>query len=187
MPTPTIQSQAVLQNSSNGWVDLYKFDASSLGGSIYYFSPQCYQDGTLLSFGGQSYNCFPLGIQTLQTHATTSALPRPQITLSNVNGTLMAAIANENDLVGAIITYWRTKEQYCDAGSTPDSTQFYGPQQWKIIQKTDHSNISVTWDLAIPLDVPNLMFPIRQVLKNSGINPGTQSVYFPGVQPYQTQ
>lgn len=196
MTIPSIQSQLALMHSSDGIVDLYRLDTSSFGGSIYYASPQCYIDGSYISFGGQSYTCFPIGIQTLETHATTSALPQPTLTLSNVGGFLMAAIAGENDICGAILTHWKTKVSYLDGGANADSTKFIGPQNWKIFQKTAHTNTQVNFLLASPLDLPGMQFPVRQILKNPGINAGPlnnsspagpTAIYFPGVQGYQMQ
>jgi lambda family phage minor tail protein L len=172
MTAPSIQSQLMLMHSSDGMVDLYKLDTTATGGSIYYFSPQCYQNGSLVSFGGQDYNCFPVGLETIEAHATTSALPQPTLTVSNVGGTLMAAIAGQNDLIGSTLTHWKTKASYLDAGANPDSTKFIGPQIWYLFQKQAHTNQQVQFLLTCPIDRPGLQFPIRQVMKNAGICPG---------------
>ncbi len=172
MTTPTIQSQLMLLHSSDGMVDLYKLDTSPSGGAIYWFSPQCYQDGTLVSFGGQSYDCFPIGIDTLETHATSAALPQPTLTVSNVGGTLMSAIAGQNDLIGSKLTHWKTKASYLDAGANPDSAAFIGPQIWYLFQKSAHNANFVQFKLVCPIDRPGLQFPVRQVMKSPGVCPG---------------
>jgi len=184
MPTPSVASQLAIMYSSDGMVDLYELDCSSFGGSVYYFTPQCYQDGTAIYFGGQIYTRLPIGIESLETHATTQSLPQPILSISNVGGLILGAVNSLGDLVGAKLTHWKTKVSYLDGQANADSNKFVGPQIWYIYQKTVHNNTLLQFSLSSPLDRPGMMIPVRQVLKDAGINPGI-SVYFPGVSPYR--
>lgn len=186
MTTPTIQTNTSVLHSSDGFVDLYVLDASNLGGSVYHFSPQSYSDGTLLSWGGQSYQVMPIGIDSAELMAKPTTLPRPTLTISNVGAPLISAIVALGDLVGAKLIHYRTKVSYLDGQANADTTRYQGPTIWYIFQKVVQTNQTIQFALASVLDRPGLMFPIRQVLKDPNINP-PDGIYFPGVQPYRIQ
>ena len=177
---PTIESKLTVLHSSDGLVDLYTLDTSNLGGSVYHFSPQCYSDGSFLTWGGQAFTLLPIGIDSLEQKAMSTDLPQPQLTLSNVGGPLLSAVVALGDLVGATLTHWKTYVSYLDGQANPDTTEFWGPEVFTIFQKTNHTNQSITWTLASPLDRPGFMFPIRQYLKYANVNPG-DGIYFPGI------
>jgi lambda family phage minor tail protein L len=185
MTTPAIKTELAVLHSSDGLVDLFCLDASALGGSVEYFSPQCYSDGTLLSWGGQAYQLVPIGIDSLEKKATNSQLPQPSLTISNVGAPVLAQVVALGDLTNAKLTHWKTKVSYLDGQANPDTTKFIGPEVWYIYQKTAHNNQMIQWTLSCPIDMPGYMFPVRQVLKYQGINPGPGDTYFPGVSAYR--
>lgn len=183
--TPINQNLSVL-HSSDGMVDLYTLDCSAIGGSVYHFTPSCYSDGTLLSFGGQTYNLLPIGIDALEMKSDGTALPQIAISVSNVGGgPLLAPVVALGDLVGATLTQISTKVSYLDGQSEPDSSQYKGPNVWRIVEKSQHTNQTIVFIGAYTIDLPNMMFPIRQILKDSGINV-PDGVFFPGISPYRT-
>jgi len=185
MSTPIKQNLSTL-HSSDGVVDLYILDCSSVGGSVYHFSPTCYPDGSLYSWGGQTYNLVPIGVDNMELKSDGSSLPQISITISNVGGgPLLAPIVALGDLVGSYLTKYTTKVSYLDGQSEPDTSQFVGPNTWRIIEKNSHTNQTITFIAAYPMDLPGMMFPIRQVLKDPGINP-PDGINFPGVSPYRT-
>ena len=184
MTTPSIQSQLAVLHSNDGMVDLFNLDASAVGGSNFYFSPQCYSDSSLLSWGGQAYSLVPIGIDNLEKNATSADLPQPTLTISNVGAPVLAQVIALGDLVGAKLTHWKTKVSYLDGQANPDTTKFIGPEVWYVFQKTSHTNQSISWTLACPIDMPGFQFPVRQILKYSGINP-PDGIYFPGVSAYR--
>jgi lambda family phage minor tail protein L len=156
-----------------------------MSGSVYHFSPQCYSDGSLLTWGGQTYDLLPIGIDGLEAKASMSELPQASLTVSNVGGSLLSAVVALGDLIGSKLTHWKTKVSYLDGQANPDTTQFVGPYVWYLTQKTSHTNLAIQWSLSMMLDRPGFMFPIRQVVRYPGINP-PDGIYFPGVSPYRT-
>lgn len=184
MPIPSIQSQLAIQYSSDGIVDLYKLDCTAFGGSTHFFSPQCYIDGTPIYFNSQAYTRLPIGIENIETHSTTQPLPQPTLSVSNAGGMILSAVITLGDLIGAVVTHWKTKVSYLDGGVNADPTKFVGPQTWYIFQKSLHTNQLIQFTLASPLDRPGLLLPVRQVLKDAGVNPGIP-VYFPGISSYR--
>jgi lambda family phage minor tail protein L len=183
MPTPTIQSKLAVLHSTDGVVDLFKIDLAVLGGPTFFFSPQCYEDGSNLSWGGQTFNLLPVGMDNLEHKTSNSALPQPTLVISGVNGPLLQYVVALGDITGAAVTHWKTLVSYLDGGANPDTTQFIGPEVWRIFQNTVLSNNQLQFTLSSPLDLPGMMFPVRQILKDPGINPG--GIYFPGVSPYR--
>jgi lambda family phage minor tail protein L len=185
MSTPIKKNLSVL-HSSDGLVDLFILDTSALGGSVYHFSPSSYSDGSLLTWGGQAYNLFPIGIDNYEVKSDGSQLPQVNITVSNVGGgPLLASVIALGDLVGATLTQYTTKVSYLDGQSEPDTSQFIGPNVWRIVQKAQQTNQTIIFVGAFLIDLPGMMFPIRQILIDPSINP-PDGIYFPGVSPYRT-
>src|ERR1035441_420851 len=170
-------------------VDLFLLDCSAISGSVYRFSPQSYSNGSLLTWGGQTYNLLPIGIDGLEAKASGSELPQASLSVSNVGGPLLSVVIALGDFIGATLTHWKTKLSYLDGQTNPDTTQFVGPWVWYIVQKSSQTNQSIQWTLAMVLDRPGFMFPIRQCIRYPDINPDTLNtprLYFPGVSPFRT-
>ncbi len=185
MPTPTVASKNEVLRSPDGLVDLITVDCSNAGGSVYHISPQCYADGTELVWGGQAFQLCPVGINGFETKSISSDIPRPTLFVGNgISGILLAPVTALGDIVGATVTYVTTYASYLDAGSNPDTTQYAARGVWRIAAKTQESNQSIQFDLASPLDLPGMMFPVRQILIYPGINP-PDGIYFPGVSPFR--
>jgi lambda family phage minor tail protein L len=191
MSTPIKQNFTNI-HSADGIVELYILDCSSLGGSVYHFANQCYPNGTLYSFGGQAYSLMPIGVDDREVKSDGTDLP--QVSISVVNGPsggpLLSAIQSLGDLVGATLSQYITKASYLDAGTEPDSSQYIGPNVWRIVQKSNQTNQSISFVGAYVIDLPGQMLPARQFLVDPGINPdpyNTPKLYFPAVSPYHTQ
>lgn len=185
MTTTPINTNLSNIHSSDGIVELYCLNCSAIGGAVYYFANGCYPNGDQYSWGGQVYFPTSVGIDNKEVKSDGTELPQISFTVSNVGGGfLLAAVVSLGDLVGSTLTQWVTKASYLDAGSEPDTTQFVGPNIWKIVGKSSHTNQSITFIGACVLDLPGYMFPIRQFLVDPGIIPGPGNLFFPGVSPY---
>lgn len=182
MTTPTVASKNAQILNSDGLVDLLTVDCSSLGGSIYHLSPQIYEDHTFIVYGGQTYNFSPLKIEGFETKSLATDLPRPTLTISNVNSILLAPVTSLGDIVGAVVTYIVTYGSYLDAGANPDTTQYAARGVWSISAKLVETNQQIQFELSSPLDLPNSYYPIRQYLRYPNINV-PDGIYFPGVTP----
>jgi lambda family phage minor tail protein L len=186
MPGPTVAEQLQVLHSDDGMVDLLDVDASMLGGSVFHISPQCYANGTNLSYGGQAYSLVPFGIDGFETKSGATDLPQPTLTISNIGAPLLAQVVAYGDFVGAKVTWRITHTSYLDDGANPDATKFTSSGVWTVTQKTLHTNLAIQWQLSSPLDLPGMMFPVRQVLRYPGINAG-DGIYFPGVSPFRME
>jgi lambda family phage minor tail protein L len=169
MTTPSAELTNL--NQPSGFVELYQLDCTALGGTVYNFTNNTSPSGGALYFGGIAYTAIP--IQTTGWDFTsTGTTPKPTLTVSNVNKTLLSVVISLGDLVGAKVTRYRTYEKFLDSGSSPDATKFVGPDVFTVEQKTGHNHTAITWQLTSVLDRLGMKLPRRQVLKDKG---------FPGV------
>jgi len=169
MTTPHAELQTLSQNS--GFVELYVLDTTILGGTVYRFTNNVTAVGGSLSFNSQTYAALPI-TTTGWDFTSTGAPPKPTLTVSNVNKTLLSVVVSMGDLVGSTLTRYRTFEKFLDGGASPDGSQFIGPEVYIIEQKIGHNKHYITWQLSSIIDRMGMMLPRRQVLKDKG---------FPGV------
>ena len=167
-------SQDILQPQLGAWVDLYQLDATALGSAVFYFTPAT-NNGADVSFGGQAY--VPLPIDASGFTATgEGSLPRPKLSLSNVNKFLQPYLLSFGYFQGAKVTRIRTLDKYLDGSPTADSTQHTNEQVWYIDQMNSMTKQTVTFTLVSPVDRPGVMLPMRQILRDQGF-PGAGFPY----------
>lgn len=175
MPVPNADLQEL--NQTSAFIELYQLDASLIGGAVYHFTPNAPSGGGNVTYGGIQY--LPMPIQTSGWDFTsTGVAPKPTLSISNINRTLLAAVVSLGDLVGAKVTRIRTFEKYLDDGASPSSTTYIGPDIFFIEQKTAHDNTVMTWQLTSVLDRLGMKLPRRQALRDP--NPLTPEG-FPGI------
>lgn len=178
----TIRAELQLLNQTSPWVEMYILDCSSLGGSIYYFSPSVYTTGTAITWQGQVYTFIPIASSGWEIRGGTAqgggSQPTPTITVSNVNKILLNAVVTLGDIVGAKLTRYRTFQKFLDGQPSANTTEYIGPDVFYINQKISHTHDAISFQLVNPIDSPGKMLPGRQVLKD-GPNP------FPGVLIYR--
>jgi len=166
--------QDVIQPQLGSWVDLYTIDATSLGSSVFHFTPSM-DNGSSVSFGGTVYTALP--IQATGFEGTTSgALPRPKVTISNVNKFLQPYLLAHQYFQGATFARVRTLDKYLDGHPNADSTQQLLPQYWYIDSLDSMTKQQITFSLVSPLDRPNVKLPRRQILRDAGF-PGAGFPY----------
>jgi len=168
MTTPHADLQ--VRHQTSGFVELFKLDATALGGSVYRFTNTPAGPSGVV-FGGVTYTPIPIKCEGWD-FTSTGAPPKPTLTISNVTRTLLSTVISLGDLVGATVTRTRTYAKYLDTGSSPDSSKYIGPEVYIVEQKTGHNNEFIQWQLTSILDRLGMKLPRRQVLKDKG---------FPGV------
>lgn len=170
-----IQGEINKLHNTSGYIELYKLDASAFGGQIYFFTNQVSASGGSISFAGQAYTPLPIFGQGFDV-TSSGTMPKPTISIGNVNKTLLGAVISLGDLVGAKVTRIRTYEKFLDDGATPNSAAYIGPETWIIEQKIQHDKNVISWQLTTQLDRLGFKFG-RQVLKD----PSVKNLYCPGV------
>lgn len=156
------------------YVELFDFDATPIGGSIYYYTntPTGHSTNPLV-WKTHSYYPLPIEVSEYGMKSDGSALSRPTITLSNVNKFMMAAVLSLGDLVGMRVRRWRTFYKFTDGGSAPDPNAYFPVEEHVIVRKMPSSiKTGLVFEMATALDRPGVMLPKRQILRDLG---------FPGV------
>lgn len=117
MPLQTnIQQEIVKLQQDAGFIELYKLDATPIGDSIYRFTNNLSPTGGSLVFGGLTYLPLPI-ISSGWDISAEGVPPKPKLVLSNVQKTLLAAVATLGDLVGCEVTRLRTYTKFLDAAT----------------------------------------------------------------------
>ena len=131
-------------------------------------------------WAGNSYLRFPIQCQGFE-FGTKGTLPRPQISISNIFGTITSIMqtVNEttvgNDLNGAKFTRVRTLARYLDAANftggtnpfgTPDPTAEFPQEIYFLDRKVTETRDIVTWEAQSALDLVNVKLPQRIATKD---------------------
>jgi len=167
-------TQHIQLQATDPIVELFELDCSSLGGSIYRFTPAVTNNLTSIQFGGHTWSPIPIKIEGLSNNAN-EAPSQPTLTISNITLELVGPIIALRDLVGAKLIRYRTFERFLATGSSPDSTALLPKDVYIIMKKVVQNNVNIQWQLASTLDKPSLKIPRRLFLKKD----------FPGLSSYR--
>jgi lambda family phage minor tail protein L len=166
-------------HQTSALVELYDFDATSIGGSTYHFTPYYHEDG-YITFNGVPYSCFPLGSSGWELTAS-GTMPRPTLQVSNVTQTFLAAVISLGDLTGMSVRRFFVYDKNLDGQPGADPSATSRVELYFVEQKLEQTNNHITWQLSSPLDRADFIVPARQYLKdNVGGN-----VYAPGLSRYR--
>ena len=171
--TDTID-QTVLKTTLPAYIELFEIDCTAITGVgvVYYLTT----NHTAVSFGGTTYNPFPLMIEGISNTAD-GAPARPTLSISNLysnTGVLIRFIGSlaflHEDLIGTKVTYIRTFADYLNTASRVSAP----PMKYTIAKKLEHNKMSLKFELRSPLDKERAYLPKRQMLKRDfpglGIN-----------------
>tara|TARA_R100001509_G_scaffold80932_1_gene45574 strand:+ start:2894 stop:3469 length:576 start_codon:yes stop_codon:yes gene_type:complete len=126
-------------------------------------------------WAGNSYLRFPIECSGFE-FGSSGTLPRPQISVSNIFGTITAIIqdvnttTHGNDLNGAKFTRIRTLARFLDAVNftgntnpfgTPDPTAEFPQEIYFLDRKVAENRNVVSWELQSALDLVNVKLPKR--------------------------
>lgn len=170
--------QEIQSFTTSGYVELFDLDTTVIGGStIYRYVPQNFST-TAITWQTNTYTPFPIEATGYEWNGTTTAPPKPTLTISNAHKFLLAAVLSLGDLVGAKVTRWRTFSRFLDGQSDADPSAHFIPDVFLIDQKQTHNKQIIQFTLISPMDRQGLLLPKRQILKDQVSN---SDVYFPGV------
>lgn len=146
-------------------VELFRFDATSVGGSVYYFA-QAANESDGVSFGGVYYPPVDVEFTDMETNGKGS-LPTPHIKIANTNGVFQSLVNTYGDMLGCELRRVRTFRQYLDDGSSPDPTAYYGPDVFRVERKVSENPIFIEWELSSSIDQEGKMIPGRPVIRDT--------------------
>ena len=122
-------------------------------------------------FNGNEYTRLPVQAEGFE-HTSTGTLPRPTLTVSNLDSTMtvLLALVNAttagNDLGGAEVRRIRTLKKFLDGESTADPNAKFPDERWYVDRKANESRDSVTFELASKFDLAGQKLPKRQIVAN---------------------
>jgi lambda family phage minor tail protein L len=105
-------------------------------------------------------------------YSNTGTLPRPTLTISNLDGTmttlllLVNATTPGNDLGGATVKRIRTLKKYLDGETAADPHAKFPDEIWYVDRKASENRDSVSFELASKFDLAGVMIPKRQIIAN---------------------
>ena len=122
-------------------------------------------------WNGNSYVRLPIKADGFE-YSNTGTLPRPTLTISNLDGTMTAllllvnATTPGNDLGGATVKRIRTLKKYLDGETAADPHAKFPDEIWYVDRKASESRDSVSFELASKFDLAGVMIPKRQIIAN---------------------
>jgi lambda family phage minor tail protein L len=149
-----------LDNSLHGSSDVYRFHAGANAAVT----------GNVV-FGGNTYTRIPIKADGFE-FTNTGTLPRPTLTISNLDGTMttLLLLVNTttagNDLGGAEVRRIRTLKKFLDGETAADPNAKFPDERWYVDRKANESRDSVTFELASKFDLAGQKLPKRQVVAN---------------------
>lgn len=157
---------SVAQSAQPGaLISLFSLDTSPLGGGVFYFV-QGTNGNQNIKFNGIQYTPVDIEIDGLESNGA-GGLPTPRIRISNTSGLPQSIINTYGDLVGCQVTRIRTFERYLDDGDEPDGNTFYGPDIFRVEQKTSENPLMIEWELSAAVDQQGKMIPGRVVIRDT--------------------
>lgn len=185
----TVQQQEIVDSAGNADTLLELFDISlpgyAPGGTAgnYYLVNGLDDDGTdQVEFGQKNYLAIPIQLEGIETKAT-GAMARPTLSVANLPvltkskdaqettleeissgtiGNLDVPFESNYELIGTRVTYRQVYLSDCNTG-TASPAQF--PSHTYYVDRIESENaITVTFELASPLDVEGVKIPHRNVI-----------------------
>jgi len=147
-------------NTLHGSTDILRFHAGS----------NADVDGNIV-WSGNSYVRLPIKAEGFE-YANTGTLPRPTLTVANLNGGITAlllgvnATTPGNDLTGAKIKRIRTLKRFLDGETAADPYATFPVEEWFVDRKASETRDVVSFELASKFDLDNKQLPNRQVVAN---------------------
>lgn len=161
---PSIQSVSQ-RLSTSARVTLFKLDLSAIDGGIHYFT-QGAAGGAPIMFGGIPFVPVDVDFAGFDTTGV-GALPQPKMKVANTNGVFQALVNQHGDLLGCIVQRIRTYAEFLDGQPNADPSKFYGPDTFRVEQKSEENPIYIEWELSAHIDQEGKQLPGRVVIRDT--------------------
>ena len=124
-----------------------------------------------ITWNGNAYTRIPVKADGFE-YTNAGSLPRPTLTVANLDGTITALLLGVNDvtagndLTGAKVKRIRTLKKFLDGESAADPYATFPVEEWYVDRKATESRDVVVFELASKLDLQGKELPNRQVVAN---------------------
>ena len=150
-------------------LEFFVVDATALGGAVWYFHNGSNALSAAVVWQGQTYEYLPIEASGFELRGD-GPRPRPLLQVGDVFGVIGALARSTNDLSGATLTRKRTHARFLDAvnfaggvNAAADPASEYPDETWIFDRIRSRDGTQVTWELASPLDLEDVLLPARQV------------------------
>ena len=173
MPQEAVKkvSQEIQNLSPSAVIEMFVLEIGASENEWVYFhagTNQLYKD---IVWQGQTYMALPIEATGFDI-STQGTLPRPKLTIANIQGLFSSLIRQYDDLIGARIVRKRTFAKYMDAVNFPDGNPTADPNVafpddiWYIDKKEQETKYTIQWELASAFDLQGVQLPRRQIIQN---------------------
>jgi lambda family phage minor tail protein L len=154
-------------------IELFEIDTGKYGGQIYRFHAGQVVQGDIV-FNDKTYSAYPIEVEDFEIRGDGS-LPRPKMTLANVDGFVSTLIAGKDDFVGLKVKRIRTFLRYLDEANfidninpfgTPDETAKFPDERYFINRKIVEDKNAIQFELSSELEMESVKLPSRTVYAN---------------------
>ena len=166
----SVLTEAIQSLSPSAEIELFDLDTTYLGGSVLHFHAGTNALGGPVVFAGVTHDPFPIEVTGFESTGS-GALPRPKMSVSNVNGVIGALMRATGDLVGATLTRKRTLAQFLDAVNFPggvnptaDPNAKWPPDVFVVDRKAQEDKNIIVFELCAAMDMQGFQLPARQIL-----------------------
>lgn len=157
----------VLKLAPDSLIELYILDTTVIGSpGIEYFHAGTSESRWPIVFQGITYQPWPIQITGFERNGQ-GTVPKPKVSISNVQGIVSATALMYDDLVGAKLTRKRTFARFLDGSPQADPTQEFPIDIYYVNQKTAENAQIAEFELTTSFDLVGLSLPSRQVVQNS--------------------
>lgn len=168
----TLVPKEIQSLSPTAIIELFELDMSQFNENNYFFHAGTNGLSQAIVWQGRKYEALPIEASGFEV-TTQGTLPRPKLTLANIQGTFSALVHKYDDLVGCKIIRRRTFRRFLDAvnfadgNSEADTAQHFPDDLWYIEQKSSENKYQIEWELASAMDLESVQLPRRQVIQNN--------------------
>lgn len=151
-------------------IELFALDCTPLGGTVYRFHNHTNALAGNLVWQGNVYSAWP--VQATGFAITTSGpMPRPTLKVGNLGGLIGVLVRQYGGLKGAKLVRKQTLARYLDAvnfpggvNATADPNAHMHDEWWFVDRQAERNRLTVTFELASPLDLAGTELPRRQII-----------------------
>jgi lambda family phage minor tail protein L len=158
------QEYAALQ--TDALIELYIIDLSKV--SVYpnpqeklYITNGLDKDRSNLEYDGNEYTPVPVESEGFEINST-GAMPRPTITIGNVDSGFNDLLKAYGNLLGAELTRYQVFYEYLDGKDKGGIGAYKAKDVWTINRKVVHNKTQIKFELKNPLDLENVLVPKGQ-------------------------
>lgn len=155
-------------------ITLYQLDLTRLGGLVYYFTNNVFEERVPIAFGGHDYTHHPVHMSEVEVDSQ-GAPAQPTFTIFTGSGPVNALVRSYNDLRGAKVYRFRTFAEFLDvrpdgngdmeANPDADAEALFGLEMYVIDRKMAAHDVMAEFQLIAPTDYEGVELPLRIVRK----------------------